>query len=98
NTSPGETALTPCAQVQGVGFGCSMQIQLLYFRGCPHVEAARQALAQALRAVEDPPPVAEIDVTDPSTPVELRAWGSPTILIDGVDVTGGEASGSSCRL
>ena len=75
-----------------------MQIQLLYFRGCPHVEAARQALAQALRAVEDPPPVAEIDVTDPSTPVELRAWGSPTILIDGVDVTGGEASGSSCRL
>ena len=85
-------------QVQGAGFTCSMQIQLLYFQGCPHVEAARQALAEALRAFEDPPPVTEVDVTDPGAPAEPRFWGSPTILIDGADVTAGEASGSCCRL
>ena len=30
----------------------------------------------------------EIDILDPATPEELRGWGSPTILLDGADITG----------
>jgi mercuric ion transport protein len=74
------------------------EIRLLYFPGCPHVESARQALAEALGGFEEPPPIIEVDATAPNTPPELRSWGSPTILIDGVDVVEGVASGSSCRL
>ena len=75
-----------------------MLVQLLFFPGCPNVDAARGTLARALSEVDDPPPIHEVDVTDPRTPPDLRSWGSPTILIDGVDVAGGEASGSCCRL
>ena len=75
-----------------------MRVQLLYFPGCPHVEAARRALNEALASVDDRPDVEEIDVTDPATPGELRSWGSPTILIDGHDVEGAESTTSCCRL
>ena len=75
-----------------------MLVQLLYFPDCPNVETARRTLQEALSSLEDVPPVAEIDVTDPSAPSELRSWGSPTILIDGADVAGGDPSESCCRL
>jgi hypothetical protein len=75
-----------------------VQVQLLYFPGCPHVDRARRQLRQALGALEQRPEVTKIDVTDASTPEHLRRWGSPTILVDGVDVAGGVPSGSSCRL
>ena len=75
-----------------------MQIQLLSFPGCPHVGAARHALAEALRDVGVAVPIVEIEVTAAGTPLELRGWGSPTILVDGVDVVGGAPSGSCCRL
>jgi hypothetical protein len=68
-----------------------MVIQLLYFPDCPNVAAARSALDRALKSYPDAPPVAEIDVTDPRTPAHLRAWGSPTILVDGFDVAGDDA-------
>ena len=75
-----------------------MQIQLLYFPGCPHVEATRRALAKALGRFPGVLVVSEIDVTDPSTSPNLRSWGSPTILVNGADVEGGTPSASSCRL
>jgi hypothetical protein len=75
-----------------------MRIQLLYFPDCSNVNAARTTLRQALDAFTEPPTVDELDMTAPDTPVHLRSWGSPTILIDGIDVAGGEASGSCCRL
>jgi mercuric ion transport protein len=74
-----------------------MLVQLLYFPDCPHVDAARRALAQALSRLQDTPLVVEIDVTAPATPPHLREWGSPTILVDGSDVAGGDPS-ESCRL
>ena len=73
-------------------------IQLLYFPGCPHVDAARKQLSQALSTLVNPPHVTEVDVTDPSTPLHLRLWGSPTILIDGADVALGAPTGRSCRI
>ena len=75
-----------------------MLVQLLYFPGCPNVDAARTTLAQALSQLEDAPIVAEIDVTDAGTPPHLRGWGSPTVLIDGADVAGGLPSEACCRL
>lgn len=80
-----------------------MVIQLLYFPDCPNVAAARDALNRALASFPDPPPVTEIDVTDPGAPAHLRAWGSPTILVDGVDVAGddvpaGEDIAPCCRV
>jgi hypothetical protein len=75
-----------------------MLVQLLYFPGCPHVTAARTSLREALREKTEPPEVEEIDVTAPDAPEHLRGWGSPTILVDGIDVDGGSPSDSSCRL
>jgi mercuric ion transport protein len=75
-----------------------MQVRLLYFEGCPHVDGARRVLHEALSKLAEPPPIVEIDVTSQSAPPELRGWGSPTILVDGVDVAGGAPSGACCRL
>ena len=77
-----------------------MKIQLLYFVGCPHVDETRRALLSALGAcaITDAE-VEELDVEAPATPPELRHWGSPTILIDGVDLAGETApTGLTCRL
>jgi len=75
-----------------------MLVQLLLFPDCPNVDAARTTLQEALTRLDDPPPVAEVDVTAPETPPHLRSWGSPTILIDGIDVAETDASGPCCRL
>jgi mercuric ion transport protein len=77
----------------------TMKIQLLYFEGCPNLEPARAALRDALVAEQIDQAVEEIDVESPTAPESLRGWGSPTILIDGKDVTGAaRTTGSSCRL
>jgi hypothetical protein len=75
-----------------------VRIQLLTFEGCPLAGAARSALQQALTecGITD---FEEIDLLDPATAVELQGWGSPTILVNGKDVTGksrGDAIG--CRV
>ena len=77
-----------------------MRVQLLFFEGCPHVDATRQVLRQALESAGlGEVALEQIDVDAASTPAELRDWGSPTILIDGVDVAGEPGpSGRSCRL
>jgi len=75
-----------------------VRIQLLTFEGCPLADAARVGLEAALAdcGIKD---YEEIDILDPETPVELRGWGSPTILVDGVDITGQPKGNSvSCRV
>lgn len=73
-------------------------IQLLVFKGCPLAAAARQSLQQALDELRLPT-FEEIDILDAATPDELRGWGSPTILIDGEDVSGNPKGNSvSCRV
>lgn len=76
-----------------------MKLQLLYFEGCPNLGPARRALREALAAEQLEIPVEEIDVAATDAPTWARGWGSPTILIDGADLTGAtRSSGSSCRL
>jgi mercuric ion transport protein len=76
-----------------------MRIQLLYFHGCPNVDAARATARSALAAEQLDTAIEEIDVEDAEAPEWARGWGSPTILIDGEDVAGEHPTTSSaCRL
>ena len=74
------------------------RIELVYFEGCPNVPAARKNLQGALRAVGRPLEWSETDLGADSTPEDFRRYASPTVLVDGEDVTGspcGEAV--ACR-
>jgi len=74
------------------------QVQLLTFDGCPLAEPARAKLEQALAecGLSD---YEEVDILDPAVSDELRGWASPTILIDGADVTGqSQGDGIGCRV
>ena len=76
-----------------------MKVQLLYFDGCPNVDATRDAVRAALAATGASAECEEVDTSLPGTPAALRGWGSPTVLVDGVDVAGqAQPDGSSCRL
>ena len=76
-----------------------MKVQLLYFDGCPNLDAARSALGNALAITGVEAHVEELDVNAETTPDALREWGSPTVLIDSADVGGEEQpTGCSCRL
>lgn len=78
-----------------------MKVQLVFFDGCPNVEAARQGIREAMRAEGLPADIEEIDTGRPDAPQWALAWGSPTILVDGVDTAGRTApsgDGASCRL
>ena len=75
-----------------------MKVQLLTFAGCPNSAAAREILRSVLASAGITEPIEEVDANAPETHESLRGWGSPTILIDGVDVDGQEPADTSCRL
>ncbi len=75
-----------------------IRVQFLAFDGCPLAVTARQALEQALAQceIED---YEEVDILHPDVSDELREWGSPTILINGADVSGRpKGDGIGCRI
>ncbi len=75
-----------------------MKVQLLTLAGCPNSAAAREILRSVLASAGITEPIEEVDANAPEAPESLRGWGSPTILIDGVDVGGQEPAGTTCRL
>ena len=65
------------------------RIELRYFAGCPHAEMARRLLQACLKKLALDVPIEEKEGDYPS----------PTVLIDGFDVTGAAAmSGRLCRV
>ena len=75
-----------------------VHVQFLAFEDCPLADAARGNLQQALAGC-GVSGYEEIDILDPETPDDLPGWGSPTILVNGVDVTGQPKGDSvSCRV
>ncbi len=74
--------------------------ELVYFAGCPNVDEARNQLQRALAAVQLDPRWVEYEATDPALPEHAKGFGSPTILINGREVTGATPGGTSdaCRL
>ena len=74
-------------------------IELIYFPGCPHVAAAREQVKQACAIAGADAAWNEIDATADDAPAHARACGSPTVLVDGRDVTGeAPGGGTSCRV
>ncbi len=75
-------------------------IQFLSFDGCPLADAAQTALQHALsRCGLTDEHYESINILDPSAPEGLARWGSPTILVNGQDVSGhGQGDGVGCRL
>jgi hypothetical protein len=77
------------------------KIQFLHFDGCPLAPAAKVELQAALDSLADSGAFEceEVDLMAEDTPEHLQNWGSPTILVDGRDITGalpGDACG--CRV
>lgn len=76
------------------------QIHLLYFNGCPNVEAARRNLREALIRAGRPPAWEETDVRSGDAPPAWKGFPSPTVLVGGRDVASGKelaAGGGACR-
>ncbi len=73
-------------------------VQFLSFPGCPLESRARTELEKAL-AECGLNRYENINVMAEQTAEELKSWGSPTILVNGRDVTGHESGdGVGCRV
>jgi hypothetical protein len=74
-------------------------IELIYFEGCLNVDAARRHLGEAIASSGRSITWTEWDTDSAATPERYRRYGSPTVLVNGQDVTGsgGEAEASACR-
>ena len=63
-----------------------MKVQVLYFAGCPNhmptVDLAREVIAELSLTAE----VEEVEVTSGDDAAQLRFLGSPTVLVNGVDI------------
>lgn len=78
-----------------------MKVQLLYFDGCPNWHEADDRLREALDAVGNAGVAVErVRVSTPEQAVELSFHGSPSVLVNGVDLFAepGAPVGLTCRL
>ncbi len=72
------------------------EIELIWERDCPNVEPARTVLADALAETGLPQHWLELRIGDRGIPAHARGYGSPTILVNGRDVTGSAPGSSDC--
>lgn len=74
-------------------------IELVYFDGCPNVERARESLQEAVGAAQGAGARSEWNLSDEATPERFWRFGSPTVLVDGEDVTGSDDGNAAmaCR-
>jgi glutaredoxin len=63
-----------------------VRIEILYFEGCPHHEAAEELVRDALSELGMEAELVRIAVTDERAAVKARFRGSPTIRINGNDI------------
>lgn len=78
-----------------------MDVQLLYFDGCPHWAFAEERLRSALASIgRDDETIQRVLVEAPEDSERLGFIGSPTILRDGRDpfATGNEQPALACRV
>lgn len=76
-------------------------MELIYFRDCPNVALARERLLRAFAKVRKTARWQEWVHNDPAAPDYTLAYGSPTILVNGLDVAGMELSdqeAATCRV
>jgi len=77
-----------------------LKIELIYDQACPNFEAARNVLKQALDELGLSLAWQEWNRSQHLAPRSVYQFGSPTILINGIDVAGIEpqAAAICCRL
>ena len=64
-----------------------LRIELVFDRDCPNVGRAREMIRAALGEVGASAVWEEWDRADAATPPELRGYGSPSVLVNGKDVS-----------
>ena len=64
-----------------------MRVELVYESTCPNIAAARAQLLHAFAQAKVSPQWNEWEVTDPKAPDYIHGYGSPTILVNGQDVS-----------
>ncbi len=72
------------------------KVELVYDGDCPNVEAARAQLLKAFAAAQMPPRWREWRGDAEDCPVHVKGFGSPTILVDGLDVAADPDNGGAC--
>ncbi len=78
-----------------------MKIELIYFDGCPNIEAARNNIKLACEKSGVNPDFKEWNQNSSDAPDHVDGYGSPTILVNGVDVGGQRSdccSTGNCRI
>lgn len=77
-----------------------LTVELIYDNDCPNVKAARAQLLRAFVEAGLSPQWQEWDRNAPGSPPQVRAYGSPTILINGQDAadTPPSTDAECCRL
>jgi hypothetical protein len=75
------------------------RIELVYFEGCPNAITARENIRAAVGVLDGSVEWKEWDLMDASTPEPFKRYGSPTVLVDGEDVTGVQVGNNAmaCR-
>lgn len=68
-------------------------VDLVFFEGCPNVDQTRANLRDALELAGRAEAWNEWYLGSPSTPEHMRDLASPSILVNGRDVTGSGADG-----
>lgn len=78
-----------------------MQVEVLYFKGCPNHQRVVEQVRQALHSEQIPVPVDEVEVTDAAMAQRIGFLGSPSIRINGLDIEpearGLQMFGFGCR-
>jgi len=99
---PGDGVASTCPILNSLAKGMVApmpDVLLLFDCACPNIHGARENLFRAFSAAELPPVWREVDLAAHDTPVQWKAFGSPTILVEGIDVAGGgRTDGATCRL
>jgi len=65
-----------------------MKVELVYEKTCPNVDAARAQIRKAFTQIKREPQWQEWEVSDSRAPDYVQVYGSPTILVNGKDVSG----------
>ncbi len=77
-----------------------VKIELIYDKDCPNVEKTKKELRAALKELNLEVSWIEWDRADKNAPSYVKQYGSPTILINGRDVSGtdGTSDDNCCRV
>jgi hypothetical protein len=63
-----------------------MRVEVLTFQGCPHADATRELVKQAVRLEAVDAAIHFIEVGTPELAQQMRFLGSPSVRVDGEDV------------